>query len=286
MASSRFPVYRQLDARDCGPTCVRMIAKHYGKSYSLQYLREHSFYARGVSLLGIRDAAEHIGLHTQSARIPLEKLYELPLPCILHWKKDHFVVLYKIKKDKFYIADPAQGILLTYTTEEFVRSWVSIGTDEGLVLILTPTPAFYEKEGEKRDSKMGFGFLLQYLRPFKKLLVQLFLGLILGSILQLIFPFLTQSIVDFGINNQNIGFVYTILIAQLVLFLSQAAVEFLRGWILLHIGTRVNVAILSDFLMKLMKLPIAFFDTKTVGDLMQRIIDHRRIENFLASTTL
>jgi ATP-binding cassette, subfamily B, bacterial len=285
----KFPHYRQLDTMDCGPTCLRIIAKYYGKNYSLQTLREKSFISReGVSLLGISDAAESIGFRTLAAKIPFDKLKEeAPTPFIAHWRQQHFVVVYGFKKDKVLVSDPAHG-LVKFTKKEFLDGWLSDkdkGEETGVVLLMETTPDFYSNEGES-ISKTGFSFLFRYLRPYRKFILQLFLGLLLGSILQLIFPFLTQSIVDVGINNQDINFVTLILIAQLMLYFSRTAVEFIRSWILLHIGTRMNISILSDFLIKLMKLPVSFFDTKMVGDLLQRIGDHKRIETFLTSSTL
>jgi ATP-binding cassette subfamily B protein len=284
-----FPFYRQLDAMDCGPTCLRMIAKHYGKSFTLQSLREKCFISReGVSMLGISDAAEYIGFHTIGVKIDFEKLVaEAPLPCIVHWKQRHFVVVYKIKDHEVFVSDPAFG-LVKYTKEEFLKNWLSTkaeNEDKGIALLLEPTPAFYDNEDEKK-SHSSFGFLFKYLRPYHKFIVQLVLGLLLGSMLQLVFPFLTQSIVDVGISNQNISFIYLVLIAQLVLFASRSSVEFIRGWILLHLGTRINISLISDFLAKLMRLPIRFFDTKMIGDIMQRISDNSRIESFLTSSTL
>ncbi len=286
---TKFPHYRQLDTMDCGPTCLRIIAKYYGKSYSLQTLREKSFITReGVSLLGISDAAESIGFRTLAAKIPFDKLKEeAPTPFIAHWRQQHFVVVYGFKKDKVLVSDPAHE-LVKYTKEEFLEGWLSDkdqGEETGVVLLLEPTPEFHSVDDEPLD-KTGFSFLFKYLRPYKRFIIQLFLGLILGSLLQLIFPFLTQSIVDVGINNQDIDFVTLILVAQLMLYFSRTAVEFIRSWILLHIGTRMNISILSDFLIKLMKLPISFFDTKMIGDLLQRIDDHKRIEVFLTSSTL
>ena len=284
-----FPFYMQMDAMDCGPTCLRMIAKFYGKAYSLQTLRERSYITReGVSLLGTSDAAESIGFRTIGVRLTFEKLVgEAPLPFIAHWKQKHFIVVYKVKKGKVYCADPAHG-LIKYTKDEFLKGWISTRKDEekqGVCLLLEPSPDFYSAEDEKIN-KANFKFLFSYLKPHKKFFFQLVLGMILGSIIQLIFPFLTQSIVDIGINNQDLSFITLILVAQLVLFVSQTFVDFLRGWILLHISTRINISLISDFLIKLMKLPISFFDTKMVGDLMQRIGDHRRIEAFLTGSSL
>ena len=291
-----FPIYTQHDAMDCGPTCLRMVAAFYGRRYSLQYLRENCFISRlGVSMLGISEAAEKLGMHTIGLRIPISRLIEdVPLPCIIHWNQNHFVVLYRIEKGKngylFHVADPA-GSKITYTEEEYKRCWLSgrnEGEDEGVVLYLEPTPDFYSRSDEDSDSKnkRSMMFLFEYLRPYQKLILQLFIGLATGSLIQLILPFLTQSIVDFGITNQNLGFVYLVLIAQMVLVISSTSVEFIRGWILLHIGMRVNISLLSDYLAKLMRLPIAYFDTKMTGDILQRINDHTRIQEFLTSTSL
>ena len=286
---AKFPFYKQLDAMDCGPSCLRMIAKHHGRNYSVQTLRERSHITRqGVSLLGTSDAAESIGFRTMGVRLSLDQLAkESPLPCIAHWKQNHFVVVYKITKGHVYVADPAHGHI-KYTREEFLQHWASTKTEgeaQGICLLLEPTPDFYNQEGETRDKKT-FRFLFSYVRPYGKFITQLVLGMVLGALLQLIFPFLTQAIVDIGISNQDLGFITLILIAQLVLFISQASVEFIRSWILLHISTRVNISLISDFLIKLMKLPIGFFDSKMIGDLMQRIGDHTRIENFLTVSSL
>jgi ATP-binding cassette subfamily B protein len=305
----KFPFYHQLDAMDCGPTCLKMIAKHYGRTYSLEHLRSRSYISReGVSLLGISEAAENIGFRTLGVKVNFEKLVnDAPLPCVVHWKQEHFAVLYDIKpkKNKVYVADPAHG-LVQYTTQEFLNGWISSKSDEGdegVALLLEPTPRFYADVSTPLNDRdlvaepFGFAqdklhrstklsFIFQYLRPYKKFILQLMLGMLLGTLLQLIFPFLTQSIVDFGISNQNLSFVTLILIAQLTLFTAQTAVEFIRSWILLHISTRINISIISDFLIKLMKLPIGFFDTKMIGDIMQRIGDHGRIEHFLTSATL
>lgn len=230
----KFPHYKQLDAMDCGPACLRMIAKYYGKSYALQTLRDKSFITReGVSMLGISDAAEAIGFRTMGVKITFEQLAkENPLPCIAHWKQKHFVVVYKIKNDKVYVSDPAHG-LVKYTKKEFVKNWAttkSQGEEKGICLLLEPTPDFYEQEDEKTD-KRTFKFLFKYLRPYRKLIYQLFIGMGVGSLLQMIFPFLTQAVVDIGIGNQDIGFVYLILVAQLVLFISRMSVDFIRSWI-------------------------------------------------------
>lgn len=292
---SNFPFTKQLDSKDCGPACLRMVASYHGKKFSLQKLRDMCFISReGVSLLGISDAAEALGFRSVGVNISFEKLVnEVPLPAIAHWNQRHFVVVYDIRKNRLSkkftikVADPAHG-LLKYSKNEFLKSWLSKKegeVDMGICLLLEPSPDFYKQKDERIDKK-SFGYLLSYLKPHHKYIIQLFLGLVLGSILQLIFPFLTQSVVDIGISNQNLSFITLILVAQLVLFASQTSVEFIRSWILLHISTRINISLISDFLIKLMRLPIGFFDSKMVGDLMQRIGDHARIENFLTSSSL
>ena len=274
---------------DCGPTCLRMIAKHYGRSYPVDLLRRKSNITReGVSIGGIAEAAESIGFHTLAVSVEFNILVdEVPLPCIAHWRQRHFVVVYRITRDKVYVADPAHG-LVDYSKKDFLEGWIGKGADEnseGYLLLFETTPKFYEY-GDEEKKKYGFKFLSWYFKPYSKYIFQLFLGLFIGSILQLIFPFLTQSIVDYGINYQNINFIYLILIAQLTLFVSQTTVEVIRSWILLHVTSRININLISDFLIKLMRLPIAFFDSKNTGDIIQRIYDHDRIQEFFSSTTL
>ncbi|RFZ85161.1 peptidase domain-containing ABC transporter [Mucilaginibacter terrenus] len=286
----KFPVYRQLDQMDCGPTCLKMVAKYYGKHFSLETLRDLSFITReGVSLKGISEAAEKIGFRTLGARMTFEQLdQEAILPCILYWNQKHFVVLppqnYNSKSKFIQIVDPGHG-LRKVSKKVFLECWANKDKDSGIVLLLEPSPRFFEKEDE-RDKRIGLGYLLRYLAPFRKLVTQLFIGMIVGSVLSLIAPFLTQSMVDYGINQQNISFIYLILFAQLALFFGSISIELVRGWLLLHISSRINISIISDFLIKLMKLPIRFFDTKLLGDITQRVNDHVRIEQFLSNTTL
>ena len=280
---------------ECGATCLRMIAKYYGKEYSAETMQRLCLVTReGVSMLSISDAAEYLGFRTVCGRITLEKVVEQrPFPCILHWNQEHFVVLYDVKTRRdgehiFCIADPGKNLL--QLDEDTVRNaWISTrtrGEEKGILMALQPTPAFYEKSDEKRRMERPFHFLWGYMKPYKRYFVQLLLGLALGSVLQLIFPFLTQAIVDKGIEGKNLNLIYLILLGQLMLVASRASVDFIRRWILLHISTRVNISLLSDFLIKLMKLPMAFFDTKLVGDLIQRIQDHDRVERFLTAQTL
>jgi len=290
-----FPIYNQLDAMDCGPTCLRMIAKYYGRNYSLQTLREKCFLTRqGVSMLGISEAAESIGFRTSGVKVSFKQLCEdVTLPCVIHWKQNHFVVCYDIRKSKKYgtrifIADPASG-LLTYTEDEFLKCWISTsiqGQEMGAAMLFQPSPDFYKQEDEKETQPGGFSFFLKYLSPYKKQMLQLLVGMLVISILQLIFPFLTQSLVDVGVRDGNIGFIKLVLLAQIVIFVAKLSVEYIRSWILLHMNTRINISLISDFLIKLMKLPLRFFDTKMVGDIMQRIGDHSRIEAFLTGSSV
>ncbi|MFH0758333.1 MAG: peptidase domain-containing ABC transporter [Bacteroidota bacterium] len=284
-----FPYYKQLDAMDCGPTCLRMVARHYGKHYTLQTLREKSqLNVEGVSMLGIAKAAEAIGLQTMGVSLTWERLQtEAPLPVIVHWKQNHFIVVYRIRKDKVYVADPAFGQTI-YSRAEFLKGWLSTrkdGEPKGTVLLLQPTPDFLNQEDEP-VKKTGFRYLYRYLAPYKRYVYHLLLGLILGSIIQFLLPFLFQSIVDFGITNQDLSFIYLILLFQFVLILSQMGIDFIRRWILLHLSTRINISLISDFLVKMMKLPVGFFDTKLTGDILQRVADHRRIESFITTSSL
>lgn len=292
-----FPFYQQPGIMDCGPTCLRMVAKHHGRSVALEKLRALSETTRsGSNLQNIASAAEAIGFRTLGVKVPLTKLIaEQPLPCILHWNSSHFVVLHRITGDKrkkpliLHIADPAHG-LLTYTEAEFLELWISKDADretkEGIALLLEPTPSLAEREADDEGPPKGFAFLYRYLTPHKKFIVQLAIGLLAASLIQLLFPFLTQSVVDVGIQRRDLNFIYLVLIAQLFLYLGSTGIELIRGWILLHLGARINISLISDFFIKLMKLPIGYFDSKQTGDILQRINDHQRIEQLLTTSTL
>jgi len=291
MHITTFPHYHQQESADCGPACLRMIAKYYGRQYSLEMLRSHSFISReGVSMLGISDAAEYLGMHTLGVKVSFEQLAnEAILPCILHWNQNHFVVCYGIRRKRFsddykiYIADPASQ-KLCYNKEEFCKCWLSTkvaGKDCGTALLLEPGVNFGQVDDEFKAREKSFTSFIRYLLPYKKLFFQLLLGMVLGSLLQLIFPFLTQAMVDVGIGNRDLGIITLILIAQLILFFSQLTVGYIRSWILLHINSRIDISLISDFLQKLTSMPLHFFDSKNTGDIMQRIGDHGRIKSFL-----
>ncbi len=290
MTLDRFPHYQQLDKMDCGPSCLRMIARHYGKSYSLQTLRERCFITReGVSLLGISDAAESIGMRALGVRTTFDSLIDdARLPCILHWNQNHFVVCYKIRKHRngdvsLYIADPASQKVV-YRKDEFMKCWLSKREeqqDTGIALILQPGPEFGEHEDERHSSRRDLLFFVRYMLPYKCQFAQLVGAMAIGSGLQLIFPFLAQAKVDIGIRDGNLGFITLVLIAQLCLFVSQLALNFISSWLSLHVNARIDISLISDFLMKLTRLPLRYFDTKMTGDIMQRIGDHSRIKAFL-----
>lgn len=287
----KFTNYKQADHKDCGPTCLKIVAKHYGKTINIQDLRDSSETTReGSNLLFLSDAAEKIGFRTLGVKLSAERLDEAPLPCILHWNKNHYVVLYNIKKGKYYISDPGFG-LIEYNKEDFLRLWIGNNSDdqtkEGVALLMDPTPKFFQSDFDKEDHKgLGFALLAQYILRYKSYLVQLSIGLFASSLIMAIAPFLTQSIVDIGIQNQNLNFIYLILFAQLFLFAGRTGLELIRSWILLHLSTRINISLISDFFIKLMNLPISFFDVRMTGDIMQRINDHRRIEKILTTSSL
>ncbi len=286
-----FPFYRQHDSTDCGPACLRMVAKYFGKTYSLGFLRVQCFIDKeGVSLRGIESAAEACGFRAVSVRIPFRNigskasLLNAPLPAILHWNGNHFVVVYHISKKYVKIADPAHGkIRLSY--HEFKRYWIR-NDETGIALLLEPSFQANKADFKSEGKINGFRFLKNYFRPHKRLFGQLLLSLIIATVFQVSFPFLTQSLVDVGIETKNLNFVYIILAGQLMIFVGQTVVRFIQSWIILHASVRINVSLIADYLHKLMKLPLGFFDSKNIGDLLQRIDDHRRIESFLTQSTL
>lgn len=288
----KYMSYIQHDSMDCGPACLRMVARFYGKSYSLQNLRDRCHITReGVSLLGISDAAESIGFRTTGVKVTWTQMVEeVPMPCIVHWNQRHFVVVYDVVKKrgsyKVVVADPASG-LLEYRAEDFLKSWLeSEEKTEGIALILEPTPKFYEEVGDDERRHYGFGYVLKYLRPYRSYITQILLAMLTASVISLLMPFITQSVVDKGIGTGSLSLIVVLLIAQLTLTLGGLANNLIRSWLMLHTTSRVSISLISDFLCKLMKLPIAFFDSKMVGDIMQRIGDYNRIQTFLTGSLL
>ncbi|MCM4168393.1 Toxin RTX-I translocation ATP-binding protein [Arenibacter antarcticus] len=284
-AFTTFPNYRQLDQMDCGPTCLKIIAKHYGRELRLDYLRRiSSLENEGVSMSGLSDAMVTIGLDAIGIRTNLKELVnDVPLPAVAHWENNHFLVVYKTTKKSIYVSDPAIG-LARYGYTEFMEKWAS-KNGKGILLLAEPTHIFKEFNDEN-VSYSGIAFLKRYLLPFKDYIGQLFLGIFLASIIQLLLPFLTQSLVDYGIDYGNLNFIHLIVIAQIFLFLTILASEIIRDWLLLHMSTQINISMVSDFLDKILLLPIAYFDSKSTGDFMQRIYDHHRIDEFLGGRSL
>lgn len=284
-----FPSFKQSETKDCGPTCLKIIGKYYGRNLEINRLRELSETTReGSSLFGLSEAIEKVGFRSLGVQWGYNQLKKATFPCIVHWKESHYVVPYKIQKDKVYVSDPAHG-LVTYTPKEFIENWIGPNatpeTQEGVTLLVEPAPSFYQEEDEK-EQKLGLSFITKYLFKYRRFIVQLVIGLLVASLLQLIVPFLTQGVVDVGIKNLDMDFVYMVLVAQLSLYLGKAFLEIIRSWILLHLTTRINIELVSDFFIKLMNLPISYFDTKITGDLMQRINDHQRIEQVLTTSSI
>ena len=289
--SNKFKCIKQHDSMQCGVSCLAMICRHYGKDYSLEYLDKfcHANIA-GVSMLGIADGARNIGFETMTVAASTDELKEITLPCILHWNQNHFVVLYDICRNgkRYKIADPGKG-LISYTRKELESHWISSvtnGVPSGTVMQLTPRKDFYSHICHKPAEKRSFRFLFEYLKQYRKYFLQIVLGLAIGCVLQLIMPFLTQWVVDIGIRHKDIGFIWLVLLGELMIVIGRTATDFIRRWLLLHISMRINISLVSDFFIKLLKLPMSFFDTKLMGDLLQRIGDHTRVQNFLTGQVL
>lgn len=283
-----FPHEFQMDAKDCGPACLKIIAKYYGKYYSLQYLRDLCGVTReGISLLDISYAADKIGLRTIAVKASMDELAErVVLPCIIHWDDCHFIVIYKVRADKVYVSDPAKG-LLTYHIDEFISKWYREGDNIGVVMALEPMASFKQMEvHEKKERMKNFENLLGYFTPYKKAFFILFVIMFIATLLQAFLPFISKAVIDVGIHTQDITFIHMVLIANIVLLLSITLSNILRDWVLLHVTTRVNISLISDYLIKLMKLPVTFFENKLIGDILQRAHDHERIRSFIMNNSL
>ena len=297
-----YPFYHQLGLKDCGPACLKMVAASFGRNYSIDYLREKSHIIKsGVSMLGISEAAESIGLKTIGVKVDIDKLKEIAQshPSVLHWDNNHFVVLYDYKrtwlgKYKFYIADPAKE-LLRLSESELIQHWAIKSDDSsnsknlsnGFALVLEPTPEFFSREQDDGEQKkLGIDYLLHYFKPYKSYFIQLALGMLLSSIITLASPMLTQAMIDKGVNMHNKSMVQLVLFSQLAVFVGSVLIQFIQTKILMHLGTRINVGMVSDFFYKLFNLSIPFFDSHVTGDLMQRIGDHKRVENILTVSSL
>ncbi len=284
-----FPFYKQLNAMDCGPTCLRMVARHYGRHYNTDTIRQKAgFSKQGVSLLGISETAEKLGFRTRGVQISYDKLLTVAPPSILHWRQNHFVVLVAMNNRQVRIADPARGVM-TYSKREFQTYWLSntnAGEEKvGTALLLEPSASFYNESGEK-ETRLDWSMITRYLKSSRGQLLQVFIALLVGLLLQLVLPFLTQSLVDTGINTRNMQYITIVLIAQLTLTFSATIIDFIRSRLQLRISNTVNISILSDFWIKLTRLPLAYFDSHHTGDTIQRIGDNKQIQSFLTGQTL
>lgn len=285
---TNFPVERQLDMMDCGPACLKLIAKYYGKFYSLQYLRDKCGISReGVSFLDISYAAENIGLRSLSVKATIDELFgKIPLPCIIHWDNSHFVVVYKVTPKKVYVSDPAKG-LVTYTYTEFKNKWYKTGQEKGVLLALEPQADFKQREvGERIERQKTFENILGYFFPYKKSFINLFVVMFIVTALQALLPFISKAVIDVGIQTHDLDFINIVLIANIAIIVSVTLSNAIRDWILLHVTSRINIALISDYLIKLMKLPITFFETKMTGDILQRANDLERIRSFIMNNSI
>ncbi|MCB9081681.1 MAG: peptidase domain-containing ABC transporter [Lewinellaceae bacterium] len=287
----RFPFYEQLDASDCGPTCLRMVCRYFGRDISINYIRKITFLQRqGTSLLGLSQAAESLGMKTMGVKITQELLRtQTPLPAILFWNQNHYVILYKVKRKSYLLGDPGRG-LITVSEAELRKSWLVNEQGEGIALLLDPTERFFNPDNsdslDQENKERRIWELWPYVRKFRRYFGLLITGMLLGSLLQLLPPFLTQAMIDQGVQNQDLSFVNLILLSLLLIFIASTFIDALRNWLLLHISSRLNITILSEFIYKLLKLPLHFFDTRMKGDIIQRLNDHTRIQQFLTSNTL
>ena len=281
----------QHDTMQCGVACLCMVGRYWGFNCTLTSLTNicHAT-AEGITMKGIVDGAKMIGLECKAAKLALDQLSKCPLPAILHWNQNHFVVLYRVSRNgqRFYVADPGKG-LIKYSREEFCRHWISTqsnGEEKGIAMFLEPTEEFGKIKDDAVAEIRSFRFLFGYIRQYSKYFTQIVLGLALGCLLQLIMPFFTQSIVDVGIKNGDIGFIWLVLLGELMIVIGRTATDFIRRWLLLHISMRINISLVSDFFIKLLELPMSYFDTKLMGDLMQRMGDRSRVQSFLTNQTL
>ena len=284
----KFPLILQRDAIQCGVSCRQMICKYYGQSYSFEELEKICIpTVEGISLLGVKDAAETLGLSTTCCQLSLNALKKISFPCILHWNQNHFVVMYKYKQGKFYIADPGIG-KIEYLEKEFVKYWSFDGQNSnmGTCLLLLPTKSFLKNRKQVKEKNSSLEVVIGYIQQYKKYLAIIAMGLLVGCILEIILPFLTQSIVDIGIHRQDINLIFLILLGELMIVVGKTSIDFIRRWLLLHISVRLNLFLVSDFFIKLLRLPMSFFESKLIGDFMQRIGDHNRIQNFLTNQVL
>ena len=287
MILHRFPTEYQMDAKDCGPASLKMVAKYFGRYYSLQYLRDKCGITKeGVSLLGISAAAESIGLHTAAFKCTIDDvIMKVPFPVIIYWNENHFVVVYYANKKHIWVSDPCKGHV-KYTRREFMEGWYLKNEDKGVLLALEPTADFKLSKQEKKQEKDSMISMLRYFMPYKKEFSLIFFVMLVATLLQGILPFISKSVIDIGISTSDVNFINMVLIGNICILLSIMVFNVVRDWILMHITARVNIALISDYLIKLMKLPVTFFENKLLGDILQRAADHERIRSFIMNNSL
>ncbi len=287
---TKFKLIRQHDAMECGVASLAMICAYYGKNIPLYELSKICLPTQeGVSLKGLKDTSERIGLNSVVGFLKIDDIRRINKPLILHWQHNHFVVLYKVSNDGkyFFVADPARG-KCRYNINHFKKNWISNlseDSNKGIAMYLFPSQSFSNADGENVNLN-SFRFLFSYITRYKYVFSLVFAGLLIGSVLQLSLPFLTQWIVDLGIRHEDLGFIWLVLCGELMIVIGRTSTDFIRRWILLHVSMRINISLISDFFIKLLQLPMFFFDTKMMGDLLQRINDHSRVESFLTNQTL
>ncbi len=287
MLFDRFPVEYQMDTQDCGPASLKIIAKYFGKYHSLQFLRDRCGISKeGISLLDLSTGAESIGLHTLAIKCTIEDiLYRIPFPAIVFWNENHFVVVYGTDKKSIWVSDPAKG-RIKYTHEQFKKGWYQKGESRGVLLAVEPTVDFKKTKAEK-EHKINFLFdILRYFKPFKGKFLLVFSIMLIVTFLQCILPFISKVVIDVGIKTSDINFINMILIGNIAILVSVMIFNVLRDWILMHITSRVNISLISDYLIKLMNLPVTFFENKLLGDILQRAQDHERIRNFIMNNSI
>jgi ABC transporter, ATP-binding protein len=287
MLLNRFPVEYQMDSQDCGPACLKIIAKHFGKFYSLQSLRDRCGITKeGVSLLDLSTGAESIGLRTLAIKCTIDDVVNsVPFPAIIFWKDSHFVVVYHANKKYIWVSDPAKG-RIKYTHEEFKKGWYQKGAKQGVLLAIEPTAEFKDSKAEKEQRKNTFSSILKYFTPYQRNFTLIFVIMLLVTALQGMLPFISKAVIDVGIKTSDVNFINMVLIGNISILISVMIFNVIRDWILMHITARVNIALISDYLIKLMKLPVTFFENKLLGDILQRAQDHERIRSFIMNNSL
>lgn len=287
MILRRFPVEYQMDSQDCGPASLKIIAKHFGRFYSLQYLRDKCGLSKeGVSLLDLTIGAESIGLRSLPIKCAMNDIiHEVPLPAIIHWNNNHFVVVYHTTKKYVFVSDPSKG-LIKYAHEEFKKGWYKKGEKMGVLLAVEPMADFKQTAQQRRVHIKSFANILNYFVPYKRSFSLLFMIMLVVTLLQGVLPFISKAVIDVGIKTQDISFINMILIGNISILFSITIFNIVRDWILLHITSRINISLISDYLIKLMRLPVTFFENKILGDILQRARDHERIRSFIMNNSL